>query len=528
MNTGSVKHIAVALLASTVLTFVSCRKDAETPRPVPENGDAISFVVSEAKPFATKAGDAVPESYYDKIFSTDSLDVYLQVSESDYCSEVATKGTPYSETNKIASFHVTAFQFPNVGTPFFSLSDLTFDGTNAVGTDNYWPITTDPTKLSFFGYAKSNANGTFKKASDSDETLPEFSVTTGAEGFETLTGSFWYKLPETNTATDAVTHPDLAFAIAPNKTNDHNPVDLTFYHALSALTFSVGTVPGNLTIDKIEFINIYSSGSCEYEYTTAPSGIAFDWTFNGADQRADYTQTFNKDLFTEPATPLPEDTGINTTEQTFMMIPQTFSEETTLVNIHISFEERKYTIERKLKDITPVWEAGKQYTFKISSPEEVQVDVTDEIVMDGTFPVKQNLQIKNNGIADAFIRVALTGAWVIEETIESETVQFIVADWKNSGAATDDGIFDWGGGSKPVTGSANSNNWRLGSDNYYYYMKRVKAGETVEPLFNSYKLTAASPMGGAYLEFNIVAQGVRCEDGEHLFPAEIWTELQSL
>lgn len=147
--------------------------------------------------------------------------------------------------------------------------------------------------------------------------------------------------------------------------------------------------------------------------------------------------------------------------------------------------------------------------------------MTDEVVMDGIYPVKQNLQIKNTGIADAYVRVAITGSWVVDHaTAQGTAKHLIIADWKNSGDPTDDGVFTWAS-SQPTKETTNSNLWRLGPDGYYYYMKKTVPGETLKPLFESYKLTASAPMSGAYLNLSILAQGVLDIHADDLFPADI-------
>jgi hypothetical protein len=171
------------------------------------------------------------------------------------------------------------------------------------------------------------------------------------------------------------------------------------------------------------------------------------------------------------------------------------------------------------------WAPNKQYTYTISTPNEVEVTVSDRIYYEGTYPVKTDLVIKNNGLADAYIRVAIAGAWVVEEGTGTDAVQYTVSDWKNTGdPANDDGIFNWGA-AQPAKNNTNTRHWRLGDDGYYYYMKSVVPGEIIEPLFDSYKLTASSPVGGSYLAFTIIAQGVYLADAEHLFPNDIWAAL---
>ena len=56
-------------------------------------------------------------------------------------------------------------------------------------------------------------------------------------------------------------------------------------------------------------------------------------------------------------------------------------------------------------------------------------------------------------------------------------------------------------------------------------MKITSPGEILEPLFESYKLTASAPMSDAYLNLSILAQGVLDIDAVDIFPDEIKTAL---
>ena len=492
-------------LIIVVMVLFACQKEPVVVEPQKDT-DAISFTVKEAVPFSTKSSsDISSESYSEVIFTKDSIDVYLNVNESNFYSDffekenIESKGVPYANNN-IGNFYVSAL-FSNMDLFFNGLQLNSTDG-SSVSTGYYWPISTPPTLLNFFGYAINGGNGTI-----SDQNYSSLS-----------SGSFKYSLPDNSDNKSAENQPDMLFAISPEQKNTGNPVNMNFYHALSALEFSVGTVPGNLKIESVKFTNIYSSGSCEYSLESG--GIDFDWSFVDSDTKTSYTQTFEKNLFSEGNVPLPDDSAINIEDQTFMMIPQSITDETE-IEITISFEERPYTIKKQLNKLTGKWEPGKLYTFKISSPEEVRVEITDEVVMDGIYPVKQNLQIKNAGIADAYIRVAIAGTWVVDHTTSNnETSQLIISDWKE-----EDGEFTWPAAGKPVEGITNSNNWQLGSDGYYYYMKKTARGEVLKQLFDKYKLTAPSPMSGAYLELSILTQGILEGDVDELFPVDIKAKL---
>ncbi len=300
---------------------------------------------------------------------------------------------------------------------------------------------------------------------------------------------------------------DLLFggSSAPQSGEVNEPVALSVSHILSKIRIKTGTIAtGRITSISLK-------------------GIKNAGTYN-IDNAGKWTLDANVETYAETAT------EGNVSFDDLYLMPQALSDDAELeIKVLVITSElnrsNEYTLTKKLSAFLSEWQANKQYTYTISTPNEVEVHVSDEIVMEGTYPVKQNLVIKNCGLADAYIRVALTGAWIVEEGTGTDAVQYTVSDWKNTGdPAKDDGIFNWGV-AQPVKDATNSRHWRLGDDGYYYYMKPVVPGEVLEPLFDSYKLTASSPVGGSYLAFTIIAQGVYLADAQHLFPAEIWTEL---
>ena len=178
--------------------------------------------------------------------------------------------------------------------------------------------------------------------------------------------------------------------------------------------------------------------------------------------------------------------------------------------IHAKDPERTntYTLTKKLKDFTTSWTPNKTYTYVISTPEEVKIEVNDEIVLEGDYPVKQNFTITNAGLSECYVRVAMIGSWMLDHDIDGVTKSLIVADWKPN----EDGKFDWATGSEPPTDSFNANYWHKDEDGFYYYMHALKRGESIKPLFEKYTLTASPPMAGAYLDFEIVVQAVLEQD----------------
>ncbi len=181
---------------------------------------------------------------------------------------------------------------------------------------------------------------------------------------------------------DAEHQPDLMFATTTCSHNsgtiDHDYVPLNFRHALAAIKFAVRDVVNGEIVD-ITLTDIAGSGTCTFN-PEAESAPAFTWNNLGAP--TDYTQTFNyktvdlydpdKDNNGIPVgdlTPINDKKGWN--DKTFMLIPQEIDDKALLKITFKSGDELK-TLSGKLKtaDI-PLWEAGKEYIYTISTSSEL-------------------------------------------------------------------------------------------------------------------------------------------------------------
>lgn len=121
-------------------------------------------------------------------------------------------------------------------------------------------------------------------------------------------------------------------------------------------------------------------------------------------------------------------------------------------------------------------------------PGEVPNEITE--TFDGT--TKSNVQIKNVGNVNAFIRVALVPIWRNDDT--GHTGTGLIAT-----------------GTYNIT--LNTTDWTLGSDGYYYYNSAVQPTGSTAAL-----VTACSPKSGlsaAYLgkvfELDVISQSVQAE-----------------
>ena len=469
----------------------SCHWD-NFDEPEPVDTDDITFMVREARPLSAKSA----ESRTELVFSKDSVDFYLEVSEADMAVP-GTKGAPV-EGDAIGEFYVTSYLSGDLSKTYFNDLKLNSSAGEAVGTGYYWPISTPETKITFFGYAKNQDTGTLEKSYDPVNH----------------NGSFAYALPsahmEDGKPADALPQPDLLFAIAPEQTKGATGarVNLAFHHALAAIEFKVGDIPADFIVESAEFTGLPFSGDCDFSLQS--SEVVFDWAPDYSSTR-DFTQTFSKQMSDSQggiADPM-----VNDKSQTFIMIPCDIPETSKLV-VKVGFkknapeENTSYDIEVDLKKLISSWTPGKLYTYKISSPDEIDVEISDRVSADGTS--KDELSIENTGLAASYMRAMVVGYWVKKDDRGNDV---IVGPWKGQGdildpapdpSLTPDGEFT-------VSEDARAN-WFMGSDGFYYYKNPVPAGDEIEHrLFESYTVTRPAPAVGAELILSIAVQAVKSD-----------------
>ena len=290
-----------------------------------------------------------------------------------------------------------------------------------------------------------------------------------------------------------------------------SPVDLSMSHLLSLVRVKVGTIESG-TVKSITISGIKGSGTY--------SLLNKEWT--DVNTPKSYVQPAADETLTQ-------DPSTDFLGHPFYFLPQELTDEAQ-IKIHLevnatssldgSSRTMEYYVTKKLNTIIDEWMPNKQYTYVISTPQEVDLEVTDEVVFEDGYPVKKNLSITNIGLSDAYVRVHLTGAWYVNHVENGQEKKILVSDWDNDGEDVDDGEFVWPNGI-PNLNSPNANNWMLGSDGYYYYIKKAASGETIEQLFDKYILKAQAPMAKAYLDLTVVVQAVYPPDAKTVWPSEI-------
>ena len=150
------------------------------------------------------------------------------------------------------------------------------------------------------------------------------------------------------------------------------------------------------------------------------------------------------------------------------------------------------------------------YIFTKTEPVENKFDpskVSCAVVENGNDPVssgnvpvssKKNVQIKNTGDTDAYIRVAVVINWMSEDGTKV---------WATKPVKSTDGT----DGDYTISYAENTG-WEKGSDGYYYYKNSVVPnGGVTEILITEAKVLKEAPQEGYYLSIEIVASAIQAK-----------------
>lgn len=384
---------------------------------------------------------------------------------------------------------------PSLGVYAFKSDSDTYDpsdeATDAVFMDNV-DLSTYGTDASPYVYWP--GNGTWLKF---------FAYTpyhTSVEGLTVVTSGnqakFSYTVPSDDLSKQCDIMDGSSDLIAGNVTG---VVSFSLKHILSQIRVKAGTLDEGV-INSISFRNIYNEGD---RIMASES-----WTVN-SESRSDYIQTFDPGIKPEKGTQLGKE---------MYLLPQTLRDDA-MIEIKMTVTSdafsggtrtSEYVLTKKLKEFTERWEKDMIYTYVISTPEEVEISVTDEV--DGN--VKKNLQITNTGLSSAYVRAAISGNWVIPNETDTYDDDIIVADWTDA-----DGTFDWGDKvyDNPASAIANKG-WYKSTDGYYYLLVPLERGKDAATLFDTYTLTS-SPVAGAVLDLTILVQAVLPADMPAAWPS---------
>lgn len=202
-----------------------------------------------------------------------------------------------------------------------------------------WPASTNG--LSFYAYAPHSNDNSMLRLADGDEIAQSKQIQYEAS------------------STDIVNQPD--FVVANSKDNKlvsgkaQPSVNLTFSHALTAISFVAAKDILSGTVKSVSFKNVKGNGIYNLE-----TGI---WT--SADTPKDFTLLLGTDGngVTVNGT---SDIALTSDTQNFMMIPQRFTSDDSKVVMELEEADgTSYHLEASLKDTE--WQAGHTVTYRLSS-----------------------------------------------------------------------------------------------------------------------------------------------------------------
>ena len=317
------------------------------------------------------------------------------------------------------------------------------------------------------------------------------------------------------------------------ETKEYYFVDLIFYHALCGVNFkateNLATNEHGLTINSITLSGLKGKGDCTFNPAGNASGknksydkISWDFTSYTAND-GEYTQEFNYTV--------PETTGANKfndakdqkdatlygaeegtgASKNFMLIPQSYGKPGSnspdaMLTIDFTYKSATKT---KTVSLLPssattayTWLAGKLYTYQIVKVvDAIEVAVVE--TFDAAAKTKTNVNVKNIGTANAYVRAAVIANWVDDNGV-------IVAPCE------------------PVL--TLGSNWKKGSDGFYYYKNIISGGnKPAKDLFTSYT-AGTSPVKEAHLEMSVIGQGIKAGTGtsaERSSVTAVWTGISA-
>lgn len=479
------------LLTLGALCITSCRDEYDEKEEL-LNSNVVNFsmILPEDWNLLSRAGAAQPavnrfvgapvnvgilptgDTLQVSVFVEDRFSVKESLPKKDSVQSRAT-------TADLANFGVYSYIKDNAETPTvkqFMIDELVEkDGSEwTYSPIKYWP--SNDYKLNFFGYSPHidmagevylNIN---KGADGSAPTIDYIVPTETAKQLDLLAASHDY--------------------ISKNERTE-DAVPLNFRHLLSEVKFRKGDLSG-ADITALTISEIKSTGS----NMLMLSDNSKQWTLGSE------TATYS------PGITVGSDNLIGSP---MYLMPQSFTDDKAKINLSLQFPNdiaiklgETYSISEPLSKFltttdAAIWEQGKSYTYKISTPQEVEVEINEDFTPGSN--IKENVFFTNTGLAPINVRATLVGYWVVKRTIGGKEEDVIVHMWDPE----DDGVFE----GLPGT------NWQKGKDGYYYYLQVLPTkGSTTEKLFTKYTLTATPPVVGAELILNICVQASITDEGK--------------
>ena len=525
------RKIAIIAAVAALGAFASsCVNEKTTEVELMDLG-RVSFVLDDG---STRSDAVAPIKSFKYRLGTDEQGItytlYESVMELDGVGyEAETRGTPaYTENvTKVfgSSFNGVAYGTRSGATEMSQIAgDDTFDEVYGkwrrdFGT-NPWEFA-DP--LTFFLRMPASPSGVTNLKYNSEGGV----YTPGVLEFD-------YQVPTSGNNSAAVQQ-DILFAIRELSQSQYRTeassakggASVLFRHALTGVKFAIGNHDAKVEngietyITKVTISGLRSKGHAVFnpdnsvestvdDIDVFSSKNSFTWTYDET-STGTYSQTYTADDIRDFAKDGSDQVGapdsfyaageknnLNKADAslTFWFIPQAITDDVTMSITFYTKDTKKNTtsspmtlnldlgtrIQAQEEDINKTWFAGQLRTFTLA-PSTISVEVTD-IVENKT--TKKNLETRNTGNKDAWMRAAIVGNWV-------NTSGQIVAPWNDS-----QGTF---------VGLGGNGAWIEGGDGFWYFQYKVPAGGLPStPLFTTYTKPSTTPSGAAGLQIDITVQ----------------------
>lgn len=543
------RFIYAVLAVAATLSFAACSQENETNTPGVNGKNTLVFQVgaatrAEAKAPAVEQGQLIPlgEPVGDRQFFLEETVVSLD--DEAYFSAPATRGTPVYTENfyemSEGSFQAAAFPVQPMNDvklelatfPKSSWADYTQNG-------DFWEYSYpwDPwynqDELLFFAKMLKESTG---GPAEAKGVVPDsYRFNNNASG-QSMT--FSYRTPMT-----AQEQQDAVFAARKvTKQEARKAIPILFYHALTGVKFATAYDNGDdikTYIKKVEFTGIYGYGKCTVKPVTEngeyaddadihSSASAVSWsnvTFNGVNsQTAVYSQEYpdnyvgyttgqftSKGDYPDSFSAAGNTKNLNDGDatMTFWFPPQRMTNNVVLT---VTYEVELDGVRKEYKNTLELgktllaqesranaeWKAGQLRTFTLK-PNGVNVDIHDEV---SGFK-KDNVQIRNTGNVDAYIRATIVANWWgtagTEECVAygyaNDSGTAYITPWSMSWDNTANKYVDnYGGEFTGLPAPGASSDWVRAKDGYFYYKNPVPPGKYTgeptaeDPLFDEYNL----------------------------------------
>ena len=261
--------------------------------------------------------------------------------------EALTRATPVSDMSTYGSFSVFAAFYQGAWSPASQNLNFMYNVPVSLSgsvwspqPDYYWPGS--GYNVRFYAYAPIDAEFVPKQHAAANDFFIQYEV-----------------------PTDVSKQKDLLIAKSAEYAGNHGSiVPLEFKHVLTAVRFVVGDDMKAGTVNKVRLRNITSGGV--YHPETGYVGKLV-----GQGIVKDFEQELNKVTDGTPGTAITEPF------QTFMLPPQGFTDDSSVIEIVFTDDEGEHTLSASLKD--QMWNSGTTVTYKISTSSinwDYHLDVT--------------------------------------------------------------------------------------------------------------------------------------------------------